>query len=400
MHARRTALIGIGITSLALISAHAFKITGTAPTVEFHSITNANFPGLQAFFQDKMNAEVKAAFNSSIDTANKAMSGFGSQKQLAQGMANANAYSSNSATMQGYGNYDLFAVSSGFMLGVQAPTLDLGAAGTMGKDITKKGDIYAGLGAGFTYLNVGINCSKFLLPGLYLNAKYGGMSMDQSDFSMDFKVFGVGASYRVLEPKSFIGLVKWRGLSASTGFYMQMDKLKYQVKPDTFKTDAKFREAVLSGATSAQDSTDKEAILTEMGYGKGSPDAQVLINPVFNMGLDVSTYTIPLEVNTAVALLWGVINLNAGVGMDLNFGSAKIDLEGTSDADIKGNSNKVTFTTANVNVEGGDDNGPSLARLRAMTGVGLGLGPVKIDVPIVYYVKSGFAFGVTGAVVW
>jgi hypothetical protein len=121
------------------------------------------------------------------------------------------------------------------------------------------------------------------------------------------------------------------------------------------------------------------------------------------MGLDVTTYTIPFEVNTAVALLWGVINLNAGLGMDLNFGSAKIVLQGTSDANIKPGdptNNKVTFTTANVNVDGSSDNAPSIARLRAMTGFGLGLGPVKIDVPIIYYVASGFAFGVTGAIVW
>jgi hypothetical protein len=53
-----------------------------------------------------------------------------------------------------------------------------------------------------------------------------------------------------------------------------------------------------------------------------------------------------------------------------------------------------------VKVDGSSDNGPSFARLRAMTGVGLGLGPVKIDIPIIYYFNSGAAFGVTAAVVW
>jgi len=403
MHARKTASLAIGIATLALTSVHAFHITGKAPSVTFNSISDPNFNGtVRATIEKAMNDKLTAAFNSTLDTANKALSGFGSQKNLAEGMANANAYSSNSATMQGYGNYDLFAVSSGFMLGVQAPSPDPSAYKSMGDDITNKGDVYAGVGAGFTYLNVGINCSKFLLPGLYLNIKYGGRRTDLSDFSMDYKVFGLGASSPLLEPKSLIGLVKWRGISASTGFYMQMDKLNFTVKPSTFSTDAKFRESVLASAASAKDTSDDEAILTEMGYGKGSPDAKVLINPVFNMGLDVTTYTIPLEANTAVALLWGVLNLNAGIGMDLNFGSAKIVLEGKSDADIKnkGNSSKVTFSTATVDVDGGSDNAPTIARLRAMTGFGLGLGPVKIDVPIIYYVASGFAFGVTGAIVW
>ena len=64
MHARKTALIGIGMTSLALTSVHAFKISGTAPTVEFNSINNSKFPGLKAYFEDKMNAEVNKLLKS------------------------------------------------------------------------------------------------------------------------------------------------------------------------------------------------------------------------------------------------------------------------------------------------------------------------------------------------
>src|SRR3954465_14919997 len=90
MYARRTSLLGIGIAFIAMGPVHAFKITGTAPTVEFHSIGNSKFPGLQAYFQGKMNTEVQAAFNGSIASADSSLSGFGSQKQLAQGMANAN----------------------------------------------------------------------------------------------------------------------------------------------------------------------------------------------------------------------------------------------------------------------------------------------------------------------
>ena len=400
MRASKTAWIAIGFAAAVSTTAHAFEVTGTAPQVQFQGVSNSAFnSAMKAYFETRMNGEVKAAFQATLDTANARMSGFGSQQELARGMANANAYASNSATLQGYQNYSLFAVSSGFMLGVQAPSLDPKAYQSLPQDIRKKGDLYAGVGAGFSYLNVGLNCGKFLLPNLYLNLKYGGLSTDLDDFSMDYKVLGVGASFAILEPKSIIGLVKWRGLSASTGFYAQMNKLNVTIEADTFTTDAHFREAVLAGAT-GQDSTDKEAILTEMGYGKGSPDAQVAISPAFDMGLDVSTYTIPLEVNTAVAFLWGILNVNAGLGLDLNFGDAKIVLAGRSDADIKGNSNKVSFSKAAVNVDGGSSNGPSFARMRAMTGIGLGIGPVKLDIPLIYYVKTGLAAGHTAAVVW
>lgn len=398
MFARISGFFAIGLT-LSAVPIHAFDISATAPKVHFNGIGNSKFPALQSYFEKKMNDEVKSAFDSTLGQARRQLNGFGSQKDLAQGMANANAYSANSATLQGYPNYDLFAVSSGFMMAAQLPSVDPGSIGDIADDISDKGDIYAGLAASYSYLNLGLNC-KFLMPGLYLNVKYGGLSQSVSDFSLDYMVLGIGASYKLMEPKSLAGVIKWRGVSVGTGFYMQMDKLTLKVKVDTFATDAHFREAVLSGASSPQDSADKEAILTEMGYGKGSPDAHVLINPAFKMGLDVSTYTIPFEANTAVALLWGLVNLNFGVGMDLNFGNAKIVLEGASDANIKGNSDKVTFDKATVTVDGSSENGPSLARLRAMTGIGLGLGPVKIDVPILYYLNSGFAFGVTGAVVW
>jgi hypothetical protein len=387
-------MFGLG----AVTAANAFDIDGVAPKVHFNGITNSKFPGLQAQFEEKMNGEVKVAFDNSIASAKDKLKGFKEQKELAQGMANANAYSSNSATLQGFQNYDLFAVSSGFMLGVQAPSLDPGSYETIGDDISEKGDLYAGIGAGFTYLNVGIN-AKFLLPGLYLNAKYGGLSQDIGDFSLDFRVMGVGVNYKVLEPKSLIGLVKWRGISVGTGFYMQTDKLNMKITPDTIKTDADFRNAMLAGA-SGQDSLDKEAILLEMGYGPGSKDAQVLLSPEFDMGLDISTFTIPLEANTAVSILWGLLNVTAGAGVDVNFGSAKIVLEGASDANIKGNSDKVTFDKATVNVDGSSDNGPSFLRPRLMTGVGLGLGPVKLDIPLVWYLNSGVAMGLTAAVVW
>jgi hypothetical protein len=399
MRLSRTAWIAISLSALAATAARAFEVTGTAPKVHFNGVNNSAFNStMRAYFETKMNGEVETAFNATLVDANTKMKGFKSQKDLAQAMANANVYSANSATLQGYQNYSLFAVSTGFMLAVQAPSLDPTAYESMPDDVKKKGDIYLGVGAGFSYLNVGINCGKFLLPNLYLNLKYGGMSLDLKDVSLDFKVMGVGASYAILQPKSFIGLVKWRGVSASTGFYMQMDKINMTIEPDTFKTEAHFRDAVLAGA-SGNDATEKAAILNEMGYGPENPDAEVAIAPVFNMGLDVSTYTIPLEVNTAVALLWGVININAGVGVDLNFGNAKVVLKGSSDADIE-ETDKVKFDPAQVAVDGGSSNGPSFVRPRVMTGVGLGLGPVKIDVPLLYYFNSGLAIGITGAVVW
>ena len=376
----------------------AFEIDGTAPKVIFNaSNSNVLFNQYQAEMQEKMNDEVEDAFNATLDTARAKLKGFNEQKNAAEGFANANAYTTNSATFQGFQNYSLFAVGAGLMLGVQAPSLDFGYYETIGDDVKEKGDLYAGVGASAA-LNVGIN-AKFLVPGLYLNLKYGAYKDAFGDFDMDFSIIGVGANYRLLDTRSLIGLVKWRGLSVGTGFYMQSNKLNMKIVPDAITTPARFREAVLAGSNPA-DSVNKEILLEQMGYGKSDSDANVILTPEFNMGLDVSTITIPVDVATAVSVFWGILNVTAGVGFDFNFGSNDIVLKGDSKAQITSDTTKVTFTPATVSVDGSSDNGPSFTRMRLMTGLGLGLGPVKIDVPLIWYLKSGAAAGLTVAVVW
>ncbi len=399
MHLNKTGIFLFVLLS-SFLTAHSWTIDGTAPSVKF-TINNPLFtPSMKAQFETKMNTEVGQAFNKILDTARKNLAGFKEQKELAQGFGNANAYSMNSATLQSFQNYSLFAVATGLMVGVQAPSSSVSYYSKVGEDIQKKGDLYAGIGVGVTYFNVGIN-AKFLMPGLYLNGKYGAFDTDVDDFTMDFAVMGVGANYRFLEPKSLVtGLVKWRGVSLGTGLYRQTNKINMKIVPDSIATLAHFRQAVLAGATSSQDSTDKGILLDLMGYTASNPDAEVSLTPEFNMGLDISTYTIPFDAVTSGSIFWGILNLTAGIGIDLNFGSDKIVLRGATEAGISSDTTKVTFTPATVNIDGSSNNVPSFARLRVMTGLGIGLGPIKLDVPIIYYPASGLAFGITAAVVW
>ena len=130
---------------------HGFSIDGTAPSVEFKGSTDNNpiFAPIKAAVQDSMNSEVKRAFDTTLSKTRAKLAGFKEQKELAQGFANANAYSMNSATLQGFQNYSIFAVATGLMVGVQAPSTSFSYYSKIAGDITKKGDLYAGLGAGF-----------------------------------------------------------------------------------------------------------------------------------------------------------------------------------------------------------------------------------------------------------
>src|SRR5207302_1079654 len=135
----------------------------------------------------------------------------------------------------------------------------------VGDDIQNKGDLYAGMGLGFSYLNVGIN-AKFIKPGLYLNVKYGGMKRDVGKFGLDFSVMGVGVNYRLLEPKSFIGLVKWRGVSLGSGLYYQSSKIDFKIKGDTITTLVPFRDQVIASAGNASDSAAYGSAMDQLGY--------------------------------------------------------------------------------------------------------------------------------------
>lgn len=381
----------------ALSLSQAIEIVGTStPQITIKAAVPAQY---RTPIEGQINTLLAASFNQTLADARENLKGFDEPKKLARGFGNANAYSMNSATLQGFQNYDLFAVSTGILFGLQAPSTDLGYLEQVGDDISEKGDIYAGIGAGYTLLNVGVN-AKFLMPGLYLNAKYGGMDLDFGDFGFKFSVMGVGANFRLLEPVSALGLVKWRGISVGSGFYYQKNEIDILIEGDSITTAIPFREQVINSAPPSDQAAYGSA-MDELGFTPANPNARMALLPSFNMGLNVSTMTIPFDATTAVSVLWGLFNVNAGMGFDLNFGSSEVVLKGLASAETSTpDSTKVEFSDAGVTIDGGSDSGPSFARLRFMTGVGLGLGPVKVDVPLIFYPASGMAFGLTAAIVW
>ena len=66
-------------------------------------------------------------FMIALNDANAELAKYDDQDKLATGFANANMYSTNAATQQGYPNYSLFAITTGVMVGAQAPTINIGS---------------------------------------------------------------------------------------------------------------------------------------------------------------------------------------------------------------------------------------------------------------------------------
>lgn len=396
IHAR-TGLAASAIAALAA-AAHAITIDfNQRPAMTIHT---AGVPaGTRSLVETTVNTALQEMFDQTLADAREELSGFNEQKELARGFANANAYATHSGNVNGYQNYSLFAASVGFLVGVQAPSTDFGYLAKAAEDIAENGDIYAGVGMGMSYLNLGINAG-FLVPGLYLNVKYGAMERKIDDFSLDFSVLGVGANYRILDSKSLAGIVKWRGISAGTGFYVQSNKLNFEVETDAIRNGVEIRQSVIDAAPDGQEGAYRTA-MDSLGFTDANPDLNMELTPTFDLGLDVTTMTIPLEASTAVSLLFGAVNLSVGAGVDLNFGSSEVVLEGVAFAVTEApDTTKVSFSDGEVAIDGSSDNGPSFVRPRLSASAGLGLGPLKVDVPVLWYPASGVAFGLTVAVVW
>jgi hypothetical protein len=379
----------------ALGAARALEVTGVAPQVEIKASIPSQY---RTAIENQMNTAMAASFNTSIAEANADLQQFNEQKELAQGFANANAYSMQSATLQGYQNYKLFAVGGGIMMGIQAPSTDFSYLAKVGDEITEKGDLYADLGLGGS-LTFGLNAG-FLVPGLYLNAKWGAFEQDLEDFKVEFNTWGVGANYRLFDSKSALGLVKWRGVSVGSGFYYQSSKIGVLIEPAPIVDTVPFREAVLASTDDPNEKAGLGQAMDQLGFTAAAPGAETALKPNFNMGLDITTMTVPLDVSTAFSFLWGLFNVSAGAGVDLNFGSSEIVLEAAGETETETDTTKVAFSNGEIKFDGSSDNSPSLVRPRLNAGLGLGLGPVKIDVPVAFYPASGFAAGVSVLVVW
>ena len=370
---KRTVTILIILLCLS-IGAFGLEITVTPPTVS----------GTGAF-----DAAINTAIATIVDgillvDANAELDKYTDQPKLAEGFANAGTYASHAANHRGLMGYKFLVVSAGTMLGLQLPASS--EAGMMNAldDLQTEGDLYAGAAWQVISAQVGLNCS-FLVEDLYLSAKVGKFTIDYENLSFDSFNIGILADYQLIKPKSLLGLIKWRGLKVGSGIIMETNTTDYTLALPT-----------ISSATGLVD------------YDGGGPfpavDATITLDPSINLGVETSTYTIPIDIVTGIRLLW-IANISVGVGADINFGSSEIILgaDGITNIDspfleaIPG----ATFTPGTITVTGGTAGaGPQFLRPRLTASLGLGLGPVKLDVPLTYYfgTEPGLNLGVTLAV--
>jgi len=306
---------------------------------------------------------------------------FDKMDDLARGFSNANSYAADAATTRGFMGYKFLTIAVGTMVGFQMPSNSVDALSDTISTIENDGDAYFGAGYQALTVSVGLNAG-FLMDGLYLTGKIGKFSTETDDIKYDSFVFGLLANYQLVDPFS-IGILKWRGLQVGSGIVY-------------YKTVAEMTLEVDPVATPVSIDPD----------GAGPVAAQatnLFLDPTIVAEITSSGFKIPVDLITGIRLFW-IANLSFGLGVDMNFaGSSDIALkaDGTTYVGDELTAVGAVVTPGDVKVSGGTDgDGADMFRLRAMAGIGFGLGPLKIDIPFTYYFDGtglGTNIGLTGA---
>jgi len=313
-----------------------------------------------------------------------------SAPNLTRAFANTSVFSSNGASQRGYQGYKAFTFTVGFMGALQFPgkfnILDEiknainDADGDIGFIFDRDNlDIDVGLDVQTFNAQIGINTS-FLLKNLYLGFKFSKFdsnwmnNIPVSGLSFKTVSFGINTSYQLITQKRLpTGLLVWRGLNLGIGFIWQNTSLGF--KTSLFK-DEDFLNFPIE---------------TQIGT------INMKFNDTFDMGINTTTYIIPVEAMTSIRLLW-LLNVALGAGVDIAFGSSNINARGSfSVSDVSGLPDGVRIDRKpSLSYGLGGTSAPSIFNLKIMGAAGLNFGPIIIDIPVTYYFQNnGYSFGVT-----
>jgi len=350
---------------------------------------------------DQINQAMETYFNGYRDEIKTALDFLPDNvNNLAGGFVNASVFSNDGASQRGYGGYNAFSFTTGFMLAAQVPLgkiMDLynnskkeGIGPNFVKDVV---EIPFGIDGKLT-AQLGINTS-FLLKGLYLGFEFSmfdtnWMKSIPSDFSFKTMSVGINASYQLISQKRLLaGLFVWRGLNLGTGFIWQNTSFGW--KSDSIMTD-------LIGE-------DLRNIPVPISIPSPFGDIDYNINMPIDgslyLGLYTSAYIIPVKAMTSLRLL-GILNVALGAGCDIAFGRSDIKAACSITVD-KDKVNAGLPNELNIRM----DEAPSLTlnlpgtslsnflNPKFMGAVGFNFGPVIIDIPVTYYLNNGYSLGIT-----
>jgi len=302
--------------------------------------------------------------------ARDALVKFDSMNNLVTAMSNATSFAADGATTRNFIGYKMFSVAVGTMGALQSSSFNISDTADR---VENAEDLYFGINAQAVTVSVGVNLGLFV-DGLYLTGKVGSFSYTIQDFDISMFSCGLLAQYQLIEPKKAL-LVSWKGLQAGAGFIYYSSDISY-------KTNA-----------SVSTSVDLD----------GGESATLVYNPVLDTKFETKGIKIPIDIMTGVKI--AVLDLSFGLGVDINLWSnSDLTFKAEGKTYLENTPNGVDSTAGHANVRGGTtDKSADFLKFKTMTGIGVTLGPVKLDIPMTYYFGTdgpGVNIGVTGAIVF
>ncbi len=308
---------------------------------------------------------------------------FSSLPQLALAAANAGSAASHLGTQRAFSDFRAFALIVGTGGAIATPGIDLSAIEGAVADLENEGDIYFGAAIQPITASLGVNLSRWI-PRTRVNAKLGYANIAEGDLTDEISFsalsVGIGADYQLLKSRSLpLGFVRWRGLTLGSGFMYQRNETNLTVEV----TEQAFRQELTYGDAGIDD----PAILAGLTASENAILATLEVSPRLTAAIESKTYTIPLEVTTGLRVLW-LLDVNLGAGVDLVFGESEMVFGADASVDVTPDpqaDDYVSATPGSVGFGVTNTESPQFFRPRVTGGVGLNLGPIKLDVPLMLY---------------
>ncbi|MDA3900735.1 MAG: hypothetical protein PF637_09490 [Spirochaetes bacterium] len=202
------------------------------------------------------------------------------------------------------------------------------------------------------------------LQNWIFDIKCGGFAMDNlsgRELNYDSFILGVGTRYKFYNFTLTNENFQLRSLSIGTGLYYTRNNIFFT--PDDIDKESDESNGYLTRSTS-------EVELT----------------------IQSSNYTIPLDI-TSSAKVFNHFNIMAGTGLDLCFGSTKIDVKTDTTVNAYDSNDNLIETDNPATMELTDsktEGSAPVARFKAIFGFGLSFGPVHIAMPIAIYPTNGY----------
>jgi len=369
-------------------------VTGKAPTFK------ANDPSVEQYMDD-FNRLAAETFDSMFEEIQDMVDslippGLINSSNLLTGFGTSSVFSSHGATMRAYADYKFMSISLGSILGLKLPegstdtftSMLSGGEGDL-SDLLSENMVF-GINPQFFSLHVGFNPSALIevFPkNLFLGLRLGffglpdlSIPISEATANLNFNTFTIGltATYQLLPTLNLAGeIIKWRGVSVSSGFIFQTTKLDLAVPFDP--------------------------VIEDIGVVAGSVDLsnlKLIIDPKATFNININTFTIPIEVMTSIKLLF--LNIPFGVGFDIGFGNSSLSVGAEAGINVEdttgANSSLIRQDKPGSLSIGIKNNGiaPYAFNFKIMTGLGFTFGDAfVIDIPITFYITDGFNLGFT-----